>query len=363
MKTIKMTNYSYAKDGYPELPQVCKEYRYEKVVLVGGERALKAASPKIRKALESTEVEITGEFVYGKECTNTNINRLLEKEEIKNCDVIFTVGGGKAIDSGKVLAYRAGKQTFTFPTICSNCSAVTAIAVVYHDDGSLSNYELIPAPAHMFIDTSIIAQAPDKYMWAGVGDGLSKQVEVEFATKGLDLDHTARTGLYLSKSCQEPFLTYGEQAILDCKNNENSRAIEEVTMTILVNTGYVSNLTNQPEYYYNSSLAHVFYNTSTGIPREGEHLHGAVVALGVMVLHAYSGNDEELERIGRFNKKVGLPITLEDVGLQESDLEKMADLAPATNEWKCAEPPFTKEKFIQAMKDADAYGKKLKEEK
>ncbi|MDO5715944.1 MAG: iron-containing alcohol dehydrogenase family protein [Tissierellia bacterium] len=360
MKTIKMTNYSFSQEGYPQLAEICKEYGYHKVVLVGGEKAMKAATPKIRKALEGSTVEITGELVYGKECTDNNIDRLLGRKEVQISDVIFTIGGGKAMDTGKVLAYRAGKQTFTFPTICSNCAAVTAIAVVYHEDGSLSHYEQIPAPAHMFVDTEIIAQAPDKYMWAGVGDGLSKQVEVEFATQGAeDLDHTARTGLMLSKSCQDAFLTYGEKAIDDVKNNINSRAVEEVAMTILVNTGYVSNLTNQPEYYYNSSLAHIFYNVSTAIPREGEHLHGAVVALGVMVLHAYNHNLEELERIATFNKRVGLPITLDDIGLEPSDIEKMVELAPNTNEWKWANPPLSKEKLTQAIFEADAYGKKL----
>lgn len=55
-----------------------------------------------------------------------------------------------------------------------------------------------------------------------------------------------------------------------------------------VSTGYVSNLTNQPEYYYNSSIAHAFYNGSCSIARDGHHLHGEVVSFGVLVLYAYA---------------------------------------------------------------------------
>lgn len=359
MKTIKMTNYSISKDGYEDLSKVCKDYDYNKVVIIGGKRALEAAKGKIKDALKNTNIEVTGEFVYGDECTMTNINNLAAKKEVQDADVIFTVGGGKAMDTGKVLAHEINKKVFSFPTICSNCAAATAIAVVYKDDKTLSHYALVPAPAHMFIDTSVIAKAPSIYVWAGIGDGLSKQVEVEFATKGLELNHTANMGLNLSKSCQEPFLKYGEQAIEDSKNNVPTKAIEEIVLNILVSTGYVSNLTNQPEFYYNSSLAHIFYNTSTEIKRDKEYLHGELVSFGVLVLHAYAGNEKELKKIAEFNKKIGLPVTLKDVGLTESDLEKMADLAPNTTEWKTAHEKFTKEKFIQAIKDADAYGRAM----
>lgn len=359
MKTIKMSNYSVAKSGYPELAKICEEYNYKKVVIIGGKKALNAASNKIVEALKGSDIEITGIFIYGNECSMTNVNKLLDKEEVQNADVIFTVGSGKALDTGKVLANIANKNIFTFPTICSNCAAVTAIAVVYNDDKSFSHYENVPAPAHMFVETSIIAEAPTKYIWAGIGDGLSKQPEVEYATKGLELNHTAKTGLTLSKSCEESFIKYGEQAVEDCKNKKNTIAIEEIAMNILVSTGYVSNLTNQPEYYYNSSLAHIFYNTSTNIHRKKEYSHGEVVAFGVMVLHAYAKNQKGLETIAAFNKKIGLPTTLADIDIIEDNLIEMAEAAPSTTEWKKAAFPFSKEKFIQAMKDADSYGRSI----
>lgn len=364
MKSVKMSNYSVSESGYPDLAKVCKEYNYKKVVLVGGERALKASSQKIREALKNSEIEITGEFVYGEECTMSNVNNLMIKSEVRDADVVFAIGGGKATDTGKILAAKINKNAFSFPTICSNCSAVTAIAVVYNDDKTFSHYELIPAPVHMFVETEIIAQAPEEYLWAGIGDGLSKQPEVMFATKDVELDHIAAMGLTLSKSCEEPFLKFGKQAIEDCKNNKSTKAIEEIAMDILVSTGYVSNLTNQPEYYYNSSLAHIFYNTSTAIQREGEYLHGELVSFGVLVLHAYAGQKEELDKIARFNYEIGLPITLEDVGLTFNDLDKMAEVAPQTTEWKSAiKNPLSKEKFIEAIKVADFYGREIKKEK
>ena len=166
-------------------------------------------------------------------------------------------------------------------------------------------------------------------------------------------------GLALAKTCTEPLLKYGKQGMEDCKNDTNSAAIEAIALDIVVSTGYVSNLTNQPEYYYNSSIAHAFYNGSCSIARNGHHLHGEVVSFGVLVLYAYAKDEENLMKMAKFNKSIGLPVTLADVDLDESHLEALTEAATKTNEWKNAPFPFTKEEFITAIKKADAVGQSL----
>ncbi len=47
-------------------------------------------------------------------------------------DMLFLVGGGRAIDEGKEIATILDKPHFTFPTLAStNCAPVTEIAVFY----------------------------------------------------------------------------------------------------------------------------------------------------------------------------------------------------------------------------------------
>ena len=58
---------------------------------------------------------------------------------MKQADMIFAVGGGRACDTGKYLANELDKPLFCFPTVASNCAAVTAISVIYHPDGSFAN--------------------------------------------------------------------------------------------------------------------------------------------------------------------------------------------------------------------------------
>ena len=360
MRTIGMSDYTVGEDCFDAIPAVLEAHRAKTVVLVGGERALAAAAPGIKEALAGTDVQVLDTIVYGKDSTQTNIDRLAGTPAFIEANVAFAIGGGKAIDTVKTAAKTLDKTVFSVPTICSNCSAATAIAVVYNDDGSLKGYAYPDRPAHIFINPKIVAEAPSEYFWAGVGDALSKQPEVEYAASAGDLDHTAELGLALAHTCSEPLFAYGIQGLEDVRAHRSSEAVKRIVLDIVVNTGYVSNLTNQDDFYFNSSLAHAFYNATTGIPREGEHLHGEVVSFGVLVLFAYVGERGELERYATFNKQMGLPVTLAELDLDESHLERIAELAQNTNEWKQGNPePFSVEKFIQAIKDADAFGREL----
>lgn len=355
MHTIEMSDYTFGQDCYKAIEPTCKSYGASKVVLIGGKRALAASAPKIKAALDNSSIQILDEIVYGHEATMENVEALVSNPNVKEADILFGIGGGKAIDTVKTAALTLNKQVFSFPTICSNCSSATAIAVLYKEDGSMLKYAFPHCPVHIFIDPQVIVEAPSEYFWAGIGDALSKQCEVEYATQKADLDHTATLGLALAKACEKPLLEYGKQAMEDCKNHVVSKAVEEIILDILVSTGYVSNLTNQPTYYYNSSIAHAFYNGSTSIQREA-HLHGEVVSFGVMVLFAYIKEWEKLDQIAKFNKSIGLPVTLKDIGLNESHISQIIEAAKLTNEWKSAIVPFEDEKFKQAILDADGVG-------
>ena len=187
MRTIGMSDYTVGEDCFDELPGALAEYGAKKVAIIGGKRALAAALPGIEAALAGTDVEILETRVYGTNSTRANIAKVVNSPACQEADVLIACGGGKALDTVKTAAIELKKIVFTVPTICSNCSAATAIAVVYNDDGSLEGYSYPNRPAHIFINPKIIAEAPAEYFWAGVGDALSKQPEVEYATSAGNL--------------------------------------------------------------------------------------------------------------------------------------------------------------------------------
>lgn len=362
MTVVKMPNYSYGPDCFQDIPEVLAPYQVKKVVFIGGEKALASAQDEVKRILQAHGVEVTASLIYGQDSTQRNIDRLAQDSAVIKADMIFGFGGGRALDTAKMVAKQAQKEIMTFPTICSNCSAGTAIAVVYKEDHSLDYYGYPDTPLHIFINTRIIAQAPVKYFWAGIADGISKAPEVERAAaeaekRGFILPHIAQLGRAVALSSKSAFYQYGQEALADVKAQKVSSAVEEIALAILVSTAYASNLVNQPDFYFNSCHAHAFYNGSTAIQREGEYLHGIVVAFGVMVLHAYYGEKAELEEVALFNQKLGFPLTLDQLGLTEADLDKLVDVAMTTNEYK--HTPFDKEQFIQAIQQVDQYGKTL----
>ena len=62
--------------------------------------------------------------------------------------MVFAVGGGRAIDTCKTLCDMENKPVFSFPTIASNCSPVTAVCVIYDDELMASKNYIFLKKAH-----------------------------------------------------------------------------------------------------------------------------------------------------------------------------------------------------------------------
>lgn len=353
-----LPNYSVGTDCYKEIPWVCRRFG-TKVVVIGGKTAMEKARQALLEGVEDSKIEIL-EFVwYGGNATYENVEMLKEMRSVQDADMVFAVGGGRAVDTCKVLCDELDKPLFTFPTIASNCAGCTAISVMYRPDGTFHGYFYPQTPPdHTFIHTGIIAEAPKNLFWAGIGDALSKQPEVLLATRGKDLSHTPLMGAQLSRACGEPLFTYGAQALQDCEAGTVSVALEQVVLDIIITTGIVSNMTSCKEYYYNSSIAHCLYNSISFAGKVGEYLHGEIVSFGVLVLLAYDGQEEELENYTAFNRALGLPVCLNDLGLTPGDLPQILEFAPSTTEWTCAPYPLTKEKLEQTVLKVDARNSK-----
>ena len=261
---VYLPSYSVGAGCYKEIPNVARRLG-KKAVVIGGRTAIEKAKDALLDGIANSDMQIVDFIVYGDDSTYENVDKLVSDERVRNADIIFGVGGGRAVDTCKVVADKLDKPLFTFPTLGSNCAAVTAICVMYNEDHTFKDYYYLDKPAdHTFIDTQIIAESPEDLFWAGIGDALSKECEAVYSSQGVNLDHTPLMGVGISKVCTEPLIKYGKKALEDCKNNTESEELKQVVLDIIISTGLVSNLTTtENDYYYNSSLAHAFYNGST----------------------------------------------------------------------------------------------------
>ena len=122
-------------------------------VVIGGKMAMSKAKEKLLEGVKDSDVQILDFIWYGGDSTYENGNVLMEQDVVRQADMIFAVGGGRACDTGKYLANELDKPLFCFPTVASNCAAVTAISVIYHPDGSFREYYYPKAADHTFIES------------------------------------------------------------------------------------------------------------------------------------------------------------------------------------------------------------------
>ena len=327
---VHLPSYSIGDKIYDKIGPVCESYG-KTVLLIGGKRALAAAEEKIRAYVKKTNLTIIGTELYGTDCTYKTVETLRSLPVYQEADMVFGVGGGKALDTVKCLCIEDDKPVFSFPTIASNCAACTSVSIMYNEDGTFLKPHFFVRPVmHAFIDTEIIAQAPSQYMWAGIGDTYAKYYEATISSRDERLEHFTAVGVAVSHMCRDPLLQYGAKAFEDHKKGLCTYEVEQVVLAIVVTTGIASIfLTKDFTPDYNSGLAHAVFYALTSYPViEEKHLHGEVVGFGVLLALLVDGQKDEFEKIYELNKAIGLPVSLKEIDITKEQWEESMNRIP-----------------------------------
>lgn len=351
--SVIFPNYTIGEHAYDKVKEICPRYGNTAVV-IGGKTALAKAKTLIIKAVETSGIVVTDFVWFGGEAAYENIDLLKTLESVTKAAMIFAVGGGKAIDTCKILAHQLHKPFFTFPTIASNCACLTSLGVAYYTNGLFRelSFSKIP-PVHAFICTTIAVEAPKQYLWAGMGDTIAKYYEANISARSVALSHSNAIGVTISKMCADPILKYGAAALDDNERQSVSEAFEEVLLAIMVSTAMVSNFVEQN---FNGHIAHAIFCTITMLPQiEEKHLHGEVVAYGVLVLLMCDRQKEELARVFAFCKSVGLPTKLADIDVTLEEMDKVLTKTEASPELVRTPYKVTKAMLYQAVVDLEDY--------
>ena len=357
--TVFFPGYSAGENAYMDIDKVCSPYG-TKAVVISDEISINATKKYLDEATESGIVKV--EYVlFPGESSFEACEEMQQNELVKNADMIFCLGGGKAIDAGKLVAHNLNKPYFTFPTIASTCACNSALGIYYYPNHEFRTFFRVDRPpVHIFISTKVIAEAPAQFLWAGIGDGMSKEAEVRFSARGREGELTLQeqAGVALAGCCTEPLLKYGIQAMEDCRNNRASKAIEEVALDIFINTGMVSNMVDSAKY--NTSLAHAFFNASTTLPQiEKRHKHGEVVSYGTLVLLTLDKQYDKLESFFTFYKGMGLPTKLADIEITVEELDPILELAMKRYDMDVVPYEITPAMIKDAILELEEYNKKM----
>lgn len=350
--SVNLPSLTIGTDAYDAIDEYCSQFGTT-VAILGGEKALAASKEKLFASLEKSSLEVTTVQVYGNEASYTNVEKMKAIKEVQDADMIFAVGGGRAIDTIKVVARDLDKPLFTIPTLASVSAPTSSVCVMYHDNHEMAGLAFRKAPAdHTFIDTQIIAEAPYEYLWAGIGDCMSKEVETSFSSRGRDLSFENRLGVNIVKGTNDKLMEAGAKALEAVKNNEANEELETVILEIIGASAYASVLVDND---INSNMAHAYYYGYTALPQAHEHLHGEVVSYGILLLLTMDGQLEYRDRMKAFMESIKLPTKLADQGVKNADeVKTLLDKAMTMDDLTFSPYEITREKFEKAIQDVEA---------
>lgn len=299
---------------------------------------------------------------FGGECTQAEITAGAAAARTAGSMTVLGAGGGKALDTSRAIAAACDLHVVNCPTLASSDAPCSALSVVYHADGSFDRYLFHRRnPDVVLVDTTIVAEAPARYLVSGMGDALATWFEARTvieAGQPNQLDGTpTQAASALARLCFDTLLADGTAALEAVNQQRVTPALERLVEanTLLSGLGFESG---------GLAIAHSVHNGLTLAPATHAFLHGEKVAFGLLVQLVVEGRPQsEFEEVTRFCRSVGLPTTLADIGLADLDddlLQRIAERTIAPGETAHHEPfPVTRAMIADGIRGADAQARAL----
>lgn len=359
IKSVFPGKYIQGEGALSELPELISTFG-SKALLLAGKSAIRKIIPGLFPEGLPEHIRMT-EF-HG-ECCDTELARVQTLAVDFGADVMIALGGGKTIDTAKIVADQLNIAVIVVPTIASTDAPCSACAVIYTEEGEFSSvYYQKQNPQVVLMDLDVLVHAPVRYLVAGMGDALATWFEARtcFRTHSPNAcgGYSTLAGLALAELCYDTLIKFGLQA-------KTANELKAVTMafshiaeanTLLSGIGFESS---------GLGTAHSIHNGLTVLRETHALYHGEKVAFGVLTgLHLVETEPEEIDQVYTFCEQVGLPTTFDDLFIPlvtRKDLMRVAEKACLPEEGIHHEPlAVDAKKVLAAMLAADAYGRRRK---
>ncbi len=340
------------------------------VKLFGGKAVLIANAEDYARVQETVDEGVVRhgaelKFVpFSGECTAKEIDRITNICKQNQSAAVVGLGGGKALDTAKMVAFNCDIRSIIVPTIAATDAPTSKTTVVYSESGEFEDYWYQTFnPDVVLVDTSVIATAPVRFLKSGIGDALATVFEARACEKGNKLNvpggYPTKTAIAIAEACYETLLEDSEKAIAACELGVVTQALENIIEANILMSGLG---------FESSGLAgsHAFADGFTSLEDAHSYMHGEKVAFGVICQLILENADTELlYEVLDFCEMVGLPLSLSDLNCPDvsgEDLRRVAELACSDRDTMTNMPfDVSVEEAINAIKVADSIGRKFKE--
>ena len=295
-------------------------------LVVGGNQTITVIKPFLEPAL-TTEKLVSQFASYSPECAESSLVKLKDAAQKHQADLIIGVGGGKALDSAKLLAHQCELPIVTIPTSGATCAAWTALSNVYSEAGAFQyDVTLSRCPDLLILDYGLVRTAPQRTLVAGIGDAIAKWYEASVSSGN-------STSTLLISAVQQARILRDilfQKSAIAIKNLNSDEWREVVDATVLL-AGVIGGIGGAD---CRTVAAHAVHTGLTYILEAHNALHGEKVAYGILVQlrleEMVQGNQlaaSARQQLLQFYDEIGLPKTLEDLGLENISLAQLRHAA------------------------------------
>jgi glycerol-1-phosphate dehydrogenase [NAD(P)+] len=277
----------------------------KKVSLISGVNVTKIVKKKIENSLKSSKIR----FVWHMSGDNTitAINQIQKDVKNDESDLIVGIGGGRSVDTAKMIAYNLSKPFVSVPTAASHDGMASPFVSVI---GDKPHSIVASAPLGVFVDIDVIRKAPAKLLASGCGDLIANII----AVKDWQLGHE-KTGEYYGRYSADLALMSAkivmENSSYYAKNGLDVRIIVEA----LISAGVASCIAGSSRPC--SGAEHLFSHALDKIA-PGRGLHGEKCGIGSIMMAKLQGQD--WKKIAKTLKDVGAPTSAKQIGLKSDEI-------------------------------------------
>jgi glycerol dehydrogenase-like iron-containing ADH family enzyme len=301
-------------------------------LVVGGDRAHEVTRAALARVWADHTLS-AAEASTHPDCSEATLERLHAAAEAHQADCIVGVGGGKSLDTAKLLAHQRSLPVATVPTTGATCAAWTALSNVYSDTGAFRyDVSLDRAPDLLILDYAVLGTAPARMLVAGIGDAIAKWYEASVSSG--QSERTLIIAAVQQARVLRDLLFQKSVVALKQPHGEIWRDVVDATVLLAGVIGGVGGAQCR------TVAAHAVHNGLTHLSASHGTLHGEKVAFGILVqlrleemLQGSHLAATARQQLLGFYEAIALPRTLADLGLGDISLPELHQAA----EIACAE--------------------------